>query len=207
MRGGTAFNIVGTMGAGVNVPSLTVGNGLCAVPLRCNYNPCGQNGTTHRHVIPSERSESRNPPKWQILPCGGTFLPRGGFLHSANAAVGMTKWGDVSGFYRKQFRPSTCGTAHRPFPTVSLGGGHFQPTYSKDERYCLSYCRNDGRKGKTSVPQKLSIVHCPLSIVNCQLGTTVHCPLSTFLPHHTTLPPAFATVIPENTRYIGGGRR
>lgn len=27
-------------------------------------------------VIPSERSESRNLPEWQILPCVGTFLPR-----------------------------------------------------------------------------------------------------------------------------------
>ena len=54
------------------MPSLTVGNGLCAVPLRCNYNPCGQNGTTHRHVIPSERSESRNLPKHLVLSCGGS---------------------------------------------------------------------------------------------------------------------------------------
>ena len=58
--------------------SETVGNGLCAVPEtsriepvrlngftpvgaaisrppRCEYNLCGQNGTTSRHVIPSER--------------------------------------------------------------------------------------------------------------------------------------------------------
>ena len=28
------------------------------------------------------------------------YVPRGGFLHSACAAVGMTQWGDVSGFYR-----------------------------------------------------------------------------------------------------------
>ena len=58
--------------------------------------PVWLNGTTCRHVIPSERSEPRNLPKWQILPCGGTFLPRSGFLHSANAAVGMTEWGYVS---------------------------------------------------------------------------------------------------------------
>ena len=42
MRGGTALNIVGTMGAEGIKPSLTVGNGLCAVPPRCEYNPCGQ---------------------------------------------------------------------------------------------------------------------------------------------------------------------
>ena len=97
MRGGTAFRIVGTTGAEVDIPSLTVGNGLCAVPLRCNYNPWGiKTKPLPDYVIPSERSESRNPPKWQILPCGGTFLPRGGFLHSACAPVGMTKLGYVS---------------------------------------------------------------------------------------------------------------
>ena len=41
MRGGTALRIVGTTGAEVNMPSLTVGNGLCAVPLRGKYNLCG----------------------------------------------------------------------------------------------------------------------------------------------------------------------
>ena len=95
-RCGTALLIVGTTGAEVYMPSLTVGNGLCAVPGRCNYNPCGQNGTTHRFCH-SERSEteSRNLPEWQVLSCGGNFLLRGGFLHSACATVGMTQWGDV----------------------------------------------------------------------------------------------------------------
>ena len=46
MRRGTAFRIVGTMGAEVEPPSETVGNGLCAVPLRSNYNLCKQTGTT-----------------------------------------------------------------------------------------------------------------------------------------------------------------
>ena len=82
-------------------------------------------------------------------------------------------WG--AGFYRKQFRPFTCGTAHRPFPTVSLVGRRFQPRCSKDGRYGVADCRNVGRNGKTSAPQKLSIVNCqlgqncPLSTVNCQL--------------------------------------
>ena len=30
------------------------------------------------------------------------------------------------------------------------------------------YCRSSKCKGKTSAPQKLSIVNCPLSIVHCQ---------------------------------------
>ena len=105
------------------------------------------------------------------------ILQRGGFLHSADAAVGMTKWGDVfciignssvlsgrngtqavpygfaGGWYRlitqvvfaachgDESSPLHCvvpfnrtgyichapGTAHRPFPTVSLVGGTVQP--------------------------------------------------------------------------------
>ena len=57
----------------------------------------GLNGTTPRHVIPSERSESRNLLKQQNLSCVGTFLPRRRFLHSANATVGMTQLGTFSG--------------------------------------------------------------------------------------------------------------
>ena len=40
---------------------------------RCDYNLCGHNGTTPRHVIPRERSESRNLPELQILSCGGSL--------------------------------------------------------------------------------------------------------------------------------------
>ena len=39
--GGTALFVIGTTGAKVHLPSLIVGNGLCAVPLRGNYNLCG----------------------------------------------------------------------------------------------------------------------------------------------------------------------
>ena len=35
--------------------------------------PVRMNGTTHRHVIPRERSESRNLPELQILSCVGSF--------------------------------------------------------------------------------------------------------------------------------------
>ena len=40
-RAAGPFVIAETIGAEGIIPSLTVGNGLCAVPLRCNYNPCG----------------------------------------------------------------------------------------------------------------------------------------------------------------------
>ena len=73
LRGPAAFVIVETTGAEGIKPSLTVGNGLCAVPLRGNYNLCGQPEPPTEYVIPSERSESRNLPEWQILHCVGTF--------------------------------------------------------------------------------------------------------------------------------------
>ena len=48
-------------------------------------------------------------------------------------------------------------------------------------RASVFYCRNNKRKGKTSVPQK--IVNCQLSIVHCQFGpncqlSTVNCQLT-----------------------------
>ena len=67
---------------------------------RNEYNPCRQNGTTLRYVIPRERSESRNLPEWQILSCGGYYCNLGGFLHSADAK-GLN---DISGEW---FRLST----------------------------------------------------------------------------------------------------
>ena len=71
-------------------------------------------------------------------------------------------WG-VGGYWER-FRPFTCGTAHRPFPTVSLVGGRFQPRGSMDGRCGGADCGNNGRKEATSVHQKLSTVHCQLSI-------------------------------------------
>ena len=182
---------------------IDVGAATCRPP-RFAYNPYGQPEPPTDYVIPSERSEPRNLPKWQILPCGGTFLPRSGFLHSANAAVGMTEWGYVSTdsptvsrvfhtapppssvsptgrasfprgkllyrvgwepvysdvvlsgrfperhigrslqfrwwvvpFIRTSYIRGAPGTAHRPFPTVSLKGVFFQPGYSKDVRCIL----------------------------------------------------------------------
>ena len=69
--------------------------GTAYVPFRCVAIITRVNETKPPpdYVIPSERSESRNLPEWQILPCVGTFLTRGGFLHSACAMVGMTSSG------------------------------------------------------------------------------------------------------------------
>ena len=67
MRGGTAFSIVGTTGAEVERSPI------------CHSERTG--------------SEPRNLPKWQVLLCGGTFLLRRRFLHSACATVGMTYGG------------------------------------------------------------------------------------------------------------------
>ena len=58
---------------------------------------------------------------------------------------------DVSGFYREQLRPFGCGTAHRPFPTVSLRSVFYEPTHSENVRftappgaYAASILRLDG---------------------------------------------------------------
>ena len=94
-------------------------------------------------------------------------MPRGGRLIAAPTCVApFLHTGCI------RYAP---GTAHRPFPTVSLIGTRFQPRCSKNGRCGVADYRNIGHKGKTSVPQKLSIVHCQyghncqLSTVNCQL--------------------------------------
>ena len=51
-------------------PLKDVGNGLCAVPLRGNYNLCKQTGTTPDMSFRAKHSESRNLPEWQVLSCG-----------------------------------------------------------------------------------------------------------------------------------------
>ena len=74
MRGGTAFYIVGTMGAEGIKPSLTVGNGLCAVPGRGNDNPCANKPEPPPDMsFRANGSEPRNLPKWQVLSCGGSL--------------------------------------------------------------------------------------------------------------------------------------
>ena len=133
------------------------------------------------HVIPSERSESRNLPKWQILPCVGTFLLRGGFLHSANATVGMTKRGYVSTnsptvsrvFYaapplislgyaepaspegKLLYRPFGCRVyrnATGKLSKPSPPGKGDRPQAVDEGRYGVVRCRNNGRRGKTFPP-------------------------------------------------------
>ena len=69
----------------------------------------------------ANESESRNLPKLQTLPCVGYYCNLGGFLHSACAAVGMTYRGVVP-FTHTGYFCHVSGTAHRPFPTVSLKG-------------------------------------------------------------------------------------
>ena len=87
----------------------------------------------------------------------------------------------VLGFRGNGFRPFRCGTAHRPFPTVSLVGGRFQPGCSKDGRLSPF--------GKYMV-KRPSCKNCQLSIVNCQFGQ--NCALSTIPPStHMPYTPAY----------------
>ena len=111
------------------VPStgVSVGAAICRPP-RCNYNPCGQNGTTSRHVIPTEMKWSGGIfpscwfyfvlvlcPTWWIPPlrlrCGRNDKPEGWFRLSTQVVF-----------------VTFPGTAHRPFPTVSLEGVPFNRT-------------------------------------------------------------------------------
>ena len=76
------------------------------------------------------------------------------------------------------------GTAHRPFPTVSLTGPFFQPTWFKNARFLnRAEKRNYAPKRKNC---QLSIVHCQLK--NCQLST-VNCQLDPSLPYPRQIPP------------------
>ena len=60
--------------------------------VRCRYG--GRRGKTFPpHVIPSERSESRNLPEWQVLSCGGSLSHVVDSSTPLIAPVGMTQWG------------------------------------------------------------------------------------------------------------------
>ena len=55
-------------------------------PLRLRYGRNDKRYNVPRYVIPSERSESRNPLKWQILSCGGSLS----YVVDSSTPVGMT---------------------------------------------------------------------------------------------------------------------
>ena len=86
-----------------------VGAAICR-PLRCGYNPCGQNGTTHRHVIPRERMRVEGSSRVASFILCWFIIQRGGFLHSADAPVGMTFsvrfYGFAHCFYSISRRPA-----------------------------------------------------------------------------------------------------
>ncbi len=85
-------------------------------------------GTTFPHMsFRAKGSESRNLLKLQALPCVGSFS------HVVDSSAPLRcgrndKMGGRFWYYRKQFRPFGRGTAHRPFPTVSLKGFPSAPT-------------------------------------------------------------------------------
>ena len=106
-RGGAAFNIVGTMGTEVKPPSETVGNGLCAVPLRGKYNPCGQPEPPTGMSFRGSECESRNLPELLVSSCGGSYFNV--VDSSTPLRYGRNDtMGDVPGFYWERFRPFRC---------------------------------------------------------------------------------------------------
>ena len=84
-------------------------------------------------------------------------------------SLGMTCRGGVSFYPHRLYLPRS-GTAHRPFPTVSLVGVRFQPGCSRDGGCNVAHCWNNRCKGARPSRKKLSIQNnCQLSTVNCQL--------------------------------------
>ena len=88
---------------------------------------------------------------------------------------------------RGRYRPFGCGTAHRPFPTVSLTGGCFQPGNSKNVPFSGPFGQTRVRS-QHALPERFkgTTEVCPIT-VNCQLSTVnspqncqlsiVHCQL------------------------------
>ena len=127
------------------------------------------------HVIPSERSESRNLPKYLVLSCGyfsshvvdsstpliapvgmthgGTFsvfIGNGSVLSGAERHIGRSlrfRWWAVV-FNRGVLRTGSAALRiAETMGAVSLVGGRFGPRGSKNGRYCVVCYRNNGRNG------------------------------------------------------------
>ena len=95
---------------------------------------------------------------WQKVPTQGKICYLRRFLGSLRS-LGMTCRGAVLFYPHRLYLPRS-GTAHRPFPTYFNGRIHMNN---------VGCSKN-----------------CQLSIVHCQLGITVNCPLSTV---HSLVPP------------------
>ena len=98
--------------------------------------PVRTTGTTHRHVIPSERSESRNLRKWQVLSCGGSLS------NVEDSSTPLTGRNDIIGgrlyefaycFYSVLRRPATSSV--RAAPCQLPRRGSFCSVLSGAERH------------------------------------------------------------------------
>ena len=149
----TAVSIVGTMGAeGKHAESHRRERPMCR-SAAWQIQSVWTKRNHPRHVIPSERSESRNLPKLHVLPCVGTFLPRSGFLHSADATVGMTMMLRFYGFAHC-FQNVSGRTAPHPPPA----GGPPSPLGKVLRASLGRFDKTDTRKHgtKASPPGKLA---------------------------------------------------
>ena len=114
-------------------------------------------------------SISRCPAALIRLALGRASFPQGkllyrafGWCHSTTRVVFETWHGDESSplhcvipFIRTGYNRKAPGTAHRPFPTVSLKGGLFQPPWFKSVRLLSRVAKRDRTRNA-----KLSIVNC-----------------------------------------------
>ena len=87
-------------------------------PPRIEYNLCGQTRTTLRHVIPRERKRVEESSRVADFILRWFIIQRGGFLHSADAAVGMTISKRFYGFAH-----CLCNVLRRPAALIRLALG------------------------------------------------------------------------------------
>ena len=141
-----------------------VGNGLCAVPLRCNYNPCANKTEPPPEMsFRANGSEPRNLPEWQVLSCVGSLSHV--VDSSTPLAVGMTQWGACLGLSETvpSFRVRN-GTQAVPYGFA--GWGTFQPGILRSDGTALYVIKTTNAKVKRPSPKKLSIVNWNIT-VNC----------------------------------------
>ena len=126
--------------------------------------PYGHAGGWYRSsaqvIIGTWHGDESSPLHWVYRVLGNTVQPyrlyseRGGRLLAA-----PTCRREVVPFIHTGYICDVAGTAHRPFPTVSLIRPGFQPSLFKNVRFCACADNRDCAPNRR-------IVNCPLSIVN-----------------------------------------
>ena len=155
-----------------------------------NRSALRMNDTTHRYVIPRERMRVEESSQVADFILWWFFLQRGGFLHSADAAVGMTEWGcvstdspTVSTVFHAAPRPSSGSPRRASFPQGKL---LFRAFRALVFQYGVKVCTKTFPFGEGGPPQAVDEARYHARIVGT-IGAkvprlfqkTVNCQLST----------------------------